>query len=192
MNVVNTSSEQSLTNGKRLNMPGVRKGPGLSQWSPGRVTRLSRCFILLQFKLRGRHMRPKTNPASRKNQISNRCQLCHSEIQYHTCSARTYHYKTSKNGNVYLVWEHEGNHAHERPAWRIIIGVRGGKHLMSRWHVILLHPRMSYVLVALLPALFLFRKSLVFCQILRLHAIRLLKVKHVWGIATTAASKGDF
>ena len=57
----------------------------------------------------GGYMRPKTNPASRENQISNCCQLCYSEIQYHTFSARTYHYKTVRSGQVYLVWEHEGH-----------------------------------------------------------------------------------
>lgn len=63
----------------------------------------------------GRLIRPKTNAASRRYQILDHCQLCYSPIINTTCTARTYHYKIIKNQQTYVVWEHDGNHQHERP-----------------------------------------------------------------------------
>ncbi|KAF8957620.1 hypothetical protein BDZ97DRAFT_1924498 [Flammula alnicola] len=62
-----------------------------------------------------RLVRPKTGPSSRTQQAKEPCRMCKSDLVLTKCDAKTYHYKISRNGQAFLVWEHDGHHKHPRP-----------------------------------------------------------------------------
>ncbi|GBE88915.1 hypothetical protein SCP_1403230 [Sparassis crispa] len=61
---------------------------------------------------------PKMDPAQRQIQLQQGCRnpRCRdSKLVLHACQAKVFHYRVTRDGQEFLVWEHEGEHAHPRP-----------------------------------------------------------------------------
>ncbi len=56
----------------------------------------------------------KTNSSARirNAQLNGRCALCSGTLSHEKCNAKTYHYTSTQEGELWSVWEHIGTHSH--------------------------------------------------------------------------------
>lgn len=86
----------------------------------GRRAEVRNCLGVFKCQHCGLCSRPKTEPGARTLQAQTRCQgrQCTSGDPpiLQTCRARTFHFTVNRDGIIWSVWEHFGDHAsHDRP-----------------------------------------------------------------------------
>ncbi|KAJ7842638.1 hypothetical protein B0H14DRAFT_3456690 [Mycena olivaceomarginata] len=86
----------------------------------GQLAEVRQCLGVLRCGNCQRLTRPKTQEASRKQQIKDGCteRTCRIDapLIHESCDARTLHYKMDRNGRSVSVWEHHGDHStHAKP-----------------------------------------------------------------------------
>ncbi|KAF8185359.1 hypothetical protein K438DRAFT_1766002 [Mycena galopus ATCC 62051] len=92
---------------------------GIVQHESNRVE-VRQCIGVFRCDGCGRLVRPKTNAASRKAQLSGGCKsrtcTLGAPLVHDGCEARSFHFSYERDGETILVWEHRGYHStHQRP-----------------------------------------------------------------------------
>ncbi|TFK34948.1 hypothetical protein BDQ12DRAFT_612575, partial [Crucibulum laeve] len=94
----------------------VWRSGGIRTLTDGHLVELRKCMGVIKCPGKcSKVQRPKTDSNARKRQLETACSRCLIYPIIKSCSVQTHHFMIEQNGERVIVWEHHGEHLHERP-----------------------------------------------------------------------------